>query len=597
MSQSVCLYSELEPFSGSISHNSSDLPRLIWDLKLACLFYDVVVVHRRNLFEHPLTLPAFEILAPFVKSGQLWTSANESDSLPEYYVRQKVQQLEKFFVSNRVARNIKNTKKRKKLVNDIKDRWRRIVPVDWKIKRCGCEQAASVLNNIDDYLSQFKDNKFRLVHPLLDLVQRMRADNDFDKELILAKVGTLRGQIHSARLSEIATLIQTEFVRAGAKFNHAVIYPGQSAQYLTNTHFGRLPFADQKTWHQAKERLDNVGLNLDQLLNLPVEALFEIAQSEAWQTIRKALLNDIFNAEIQQQMRSAFSTDLSFLKKLENIYISGHFQPVENPSPLLSPIFMPSPWALANQSLWVNASVAASVNDKKSSNTLILDLDSGVLYNDNSPIAQVQLSLKETELLSNLVEAGESGLTFEHLKQLQLEFDLITRPIPKWESLVEQRANYNDALLARNHKFRTSLNKKLQSLGLKIAAKKGPEKWYLETGNSVIKLSSGVLGKNSDKKQINYTPQGLSPQSKVIWNCLREYYPRFVSAKAIAEVLGIEWNEKTQKQISDAVYRLKKRLLKKNEPWMIKPHYSIGEYALVPIPLSEKSSQETKTEN
>jgi len=97
MSQSVCLYSELEPYSGSISNNLSDLPRLIWDLKLACLFYDVVVVHRRNILEHRLTLPAFEILALFVKCGQLWTSANESDRLPEDYVEQKAQQFENFF--------------------------------------------------------------------------------------------------------------------------------------------------------------------------------------------------------------------------------------------------------------------------------------------------------------------------------------------------------------------------------------------------------------------------------------------------------------------------------------------------------------------
>jgi len=595
MYQSVCLYSELEPYSGSISRHLSDLPRLIRDLKWACLFYDVVVIHRRNLFEHPLTLPAFERLAPFVQSGQLWISANESDRLPKDYVTQKVQQLKTFFVSNRGSINIKNTKNRKNAVNNIKERWQRICPAEWKIQRCGSIQAASVLTNIDGYLSQFKDNKFRLAYPLLDLVQSLRADNDFDKELILAKVGTLRGLLHSALLSKTATLIQTEFVRAGAEFNHhAVIYPGQSAQYLTNTHFGRLPFADQKTLHQAKERLNSVSLNLDQLLDLPVEALFEIAQSEPWQTIRKASLNDIFDAEIQQQMRSAFSTDLSFLKKLlEKLNRTGHFQPVENPYPQLSDIFMPSRWALASQSLLGNASVVASVEVKTVSKTFILDLDSRVLYNKNSPSSQVELSLKETELLSNLVEAGESGLTFEHLKQLQLEFDLITRQIPKWESQVDQRAEYDDALLARNYKFKTNLNKKLKPLGLKIAAKRDPKKWYLETGNSdqdfIIKLSGTVWGKIFEKKEMKEPPQGLSPQSKEIWHCLWEYYPGFVSAKVIAEVFGKEWNEKTPTQIADAIYKLKKSLT--NEPWKIRHSYSTGEYALVPRSLSDNSSQ------
>ncbi|KHD04742.1 hypothetical protein PN36_26365 [Candidatus Thiomargarita nelsonii] len=98
MSKSVCLYSELEAYSGSISHNPSDLHRLIWDLKFACLFYDVVIVHRKNILEHSLTLPAFEILAPFVLSGKLWTSTGDSSKSPQDYFEEKVQQLDDFFL-------------------------------------------------------------------------------------------------------------------------------------------------------------------------------------------------------------------------------------------------------------------------------------------------------------------------------------------------------------------------------------------------------------------------------------------------------------------------------------------------------------------
>ena len=579
MSQSVCPYSELEHYSGSISNNLSDLPRLIWDLKFACLFYDVVVLHRRNLFEHRLTLPAFEILAPFVKSGQLWTSANEYDRLPVDYVRQKTEQLEEFYVDDRYPINQGNCKNIKNALNDIKERWLRIeLAEEWKICRNGNEQASSVLKQIADPLFHFfEDKKFRGAHSVLDLFQHMQADNNFDKEKLLAKVGKLRGKLPPTLLSEIAMLIQTEFVRAGANFNNnAVIYPGKSVQCLANPHFEPLPFANQ-TLHQVKERIKSMGFNLDELINLPVPMLFEIAQSPQWLMIRNALLNDIFKVEIQKEMRSVFSTNLSFPNKVEKLLnISCHFQAIENPTPHLSPIFMLSPWGLVSQSLLGSASVAAKDDVEKVSNTFILDIESGELYDENSPHSRVKLTKRQTNLLSMLVIVGESGLTIYHIKQLCLEFDLIEWKTPKWESQAKQSIKYDDALLYRSNMLKKRTNDKLKPLGLKIAAEKGKKRWYLEK-DCTIKLFSSVWGEIFEKKDKKGPPQGLSPQSKAIWNCLWEYSPKFVHAEILAEVLGKEWNEKTPKQISDAVYKLKKCL--KNEQWLIRASQT-GEYTL-----------------
>ncbi|MEN8219438.1 MAG: hypothetical protein ABFS56_24400 [Pseudomonadota bacterium] len=308
--------------------------------------------------------------------------------------------------------------------------------------------------------------------------------------MILAKVGILRGKLESALLSEIARLIQTEFVRAGANFNNnAVIYPGKSAQCLTNPHFEPLPF-DHSTLQQVKQRINRVGFNLDELVNLPVPMLFEVSESPQWLIIRNALLNEIFNVEVEQEMRSVFSTNLSFPHKLERLLnISDHFQGVENSTPHLSPIFMPSPWALASQSLLGCASVAASVD----SQTFILDLGARVLFDENSPLSRVELSRRETNLLSMLVIAGDSGLTFEHIKQLCLEFDLIDSKTLGWESPLEQVVEDDEALLNKSYVLKTRLNEKLNRLGLNIAAEKGKERWYLEK-DFIIKLSSTAWG-------------------------------------------------------------------------------------------------------
>ncbi len=601
MSQSVCLYSELEPYSGSIRHDPSDLPRLIGDLKFACLFYDVVVLHHRNLWEHPLTLPALEILGPFVQNIQLWTGGNKSGDKPADYVDLKVQEKFEAFLG-------KGYLKKRKAVNEIIDRCQRLTwSYDWNIPpRNGAEQAAYVLTNIVPYLSRFKDKRFRHLYPLLDFVERMQANNAFKKEEIFARVGNLRGIVHFEVLSDIVRLIETEFLRAGVAFNEqADIYLRQSAQHLRNAHFGSLPFAQSKL-ERVKTRMNSVGFNLDDLINLPVSTLFEIAQSEQWRTIRNALLNESFDADVQEEMRSVFSTHLSFPNKVEKLLnISCHFQEVDNSRPDLSPLFMPSPWGLVSQSL-----LGSAPNLNKASKTL--DLGSRVLYDDNSQNYQVKFSAQETHFLSLIVNAGKSGLTVEHLTQWLIELDALKMKVREWEAHIKLNPPDNDEEFFQRFQLKNKLewvsqakpypewdqtptelrnridglnrdvNKKLKPLGLRIAAEKGKGKWYLASDSAdqdfVVNLSSTIWEEGVEQKEMPEPPEGLSKQSQAIWECLSQDYPNFVHVIRLAEGLKKEWHEKTQKQISDAIYKLKQRL--KNEPWMIKVS-SMGEYALV----------------
>jgi len=579
MSQSVCLYSELELYSGSIRHDPSYLPRLIGDLKSVCLFYDVVVLHHRNLWEHPLTLPAFEELAPFVKSGQLWTTGNQSHGSPKNYLHQKLPELFDFFGNGVI----------KKTVDEIIDRWQALIlPCDWKLPlRNGPEQAVYVLTNIVPYLFRFnKDKRFRHLHPLVESVERMLDDKDFKREEIFARVGNLRGIIPFEVLSDIVRLIETEFLRAGVAFNEqADIYLRQSAQGLRNAHFGSLPFAQSKL-EQVKTRMNSVGFNLDELINLPVPILFNIAQSPQWLRIRNALLdNNSFDADIQEEMRSVFSTHMSFPNKVEKLLnISCHFQEVDNSQPDLSPLFMPSPWGLVSQSLLGSAPVAASFNLNKASKLFILDLASHVFYDENLPNVQVKLSAQETHFLSLIVK-GKSGLTVEHMKQLCLELERSKWKTLAWESQAKPYPEWDETptkLRNRIDRLNSDVNKKLKPLGLRIAAEKGKGKWYLASDSAdqdfVVNLSSTIWEECVEQKQRPEPPKGLSKQPLTIWECLSTEYPYFVHAKRLAEVLKKEWHEKTQKQISDAIYKLKQRL--KNEPWMIKAS-SMGEYALV----------------
>ncbi|OQY56532.1 MAG: hypothetical protein DRR08_26815 [Candidatus Parabeggiatoa sp. nov. 2] len=117
----------------------------------------------------------------------------------------------------------------------------------------------------------------------------------------------------------------------------------------------------------------------------------------------------------------------------------------------------------------------------------------------------------------------------------------------------------------------------------------------METENAGTNLTlklAGTAWEKFEKREAKDTPPGLSPQSKLIWNCLQEYYPGFVSAKALAEILGTEWDgEKTGKQISKAIYKLKNQLKNENGTIMSDTR---GRYTIIPKPLSDDS---TTTEN
>ena len=585
--KSICLYSELEPYSGSISNDSSEyFFRLIRDLKFACLFYDTVIIHIRNIIEHRLTLPAFEIMSPFVQSGKLWTSATKS--LPVFPIDYVFETIEKFYGTNGKIL----TRKRNAEIEKLKKRWCNITPPQWTIYRTANVQMNSALSNIDRYLSQqFATNKLHNAHHIKKLVEDMQSNNLFNRHITLLQISKLRGIVPYQELAELATAVQAEYVRGGTTSKSSddsdiVIYPGKSAQYLRNPCAPKLPF-DYQTFSKVQERLKIVGINLNELLNLSASNLFDIVQTTGWMNIRNILLDKNFGAGVQGEMRAIFATNNSFshkLKKLLNTSSSWDLNRLN-----LSPLVVYEPWGLVNLSVLGSANVNIVDNELKDK-IFILDLDTHVFYEKNNPNCQIVLKKQQVNLISILIISGKSGLTIENIKQLLLEVRYSKSEIPKWHP----QAKSDDSIRNSIDKLKSETDKKLKLIGLNINAKKGDGIWYLDSEKSDgivnFRLSSTVWGEVLMKEGEQYTPEYLSKQQKLIWNCLWKERPKFVHAKGLAETLKKVWNEKTQKQISDAIYKLKQRLT--DEKWEIKQSYSIGEYALVLKNPCEKGGSE-----
>ena len=579
--QSICYYTELDPYSGSISQNPTDLPQLVWDLKFACLFYDAVLVSGSNILEHRLTLPAFELLAPFVRIGKLWTSTNYNSGQPIDFLMKRA---EEFFGAKA---NAGTRKKRYSEINEIKDRWENIIPTQWLVQRNVHAQVQNGISNFSQYLfEKLKNHRSQSVHHLLDSMERMRADKIFDRHVVLAQLGSLRETLYFSDVSEIAIMLQREYLEGSKHHGESgsLIFPSKFAQRLKQSDFQKMPDFDYWTFTNAKERLNKMGIDLNQLIALPVSDLFEIAQSKEWLSFRQFLLQPENDNEQQKEIAAILARSQHFKEKLTTLLSGNYVKNTQIYSPV--PTIIPANWLLSGQTLLGTVSVSTDYREQQSSK-FILNLHNRKIYKTTSPSQQFGLEKPQVNLLALLAITGKLGVHIEHIKQLDIELNLLEHDNLTWQSQANQATELDKALdrarLDKINVLKTRTNKKLERIGLKVCVEKGKGRWYLcerDSGVSIILYLAGTAWETPEKKAEKYVPKDLSKQSRILWDYLWECSPGFVSAEAIASILGKE-KKPSKKQVSDAIYKLNKALTTTNEKWIVSRNHQ-GEYCLVP---------------
>ncbi|WP_157906981.1 hypothetical protein [Sorangium cellulosum] len=123
----VCYYGEFDPFSGSVDRRCECIDDVVRVLAMLCLLHDVVIVPPGALLDHPLGLPAFERLAPFVRAGVLGTTASPSEPGPRTYMKERVRRR----VDGRLDRRGGSLKSSD--VIELQSRLSDILPAQWTI--------------------------------------------------------------------------------------------------------------------------------------------------------------------------------------------------------------------------------------------------------------------------------------------------------------------------------------------------------------------------------------------------------------------------------------------------------------------------------
>lgn len=290
---SVVLYGELDPHFGSIKQALSDLPKVVNQLKVACLLYDRVIINTNAFNEHCLTLPALEQLKPFVQSGVLWTTGNQAGESPADFIARRIEKYSQeatmpFFTNSILKKTI--------------DRFAKIAPSSFEVYRSPNIQSISATKNLQVNLMHYFDQHRLNTTPYQKISERlndMHSEGRFSKQELFALMLHQKNMFDYTNLQTTALLIQAEYMNQGARHksqSQIDIFSGEMAHRLESVkdlmHQNRFNTSRRKLTH-AHFLFFQKNPYIQTLLKIPVQQLFQISQAADWQVIRQHIQKEL----------------------------------------------------------------------------------------------------------------------------------------------------------------------------------------------------------------------------------------------------------------------------------------------------------------
>lgn len=604
----VTYYGELDPFSGSIRHRVADLPRVVADLQAALLLSDVVIVPPGNLLEHPLTLPAFEALAPFVAAGRLTTTTDPSSPGPHALLDERValhlDERARGVSPPMSPRSIRSRPPRPpgpvavehlRGIEEVRRRWHDVLPPAWTLARDVDTQVVGFADRLLRFCAETRNPSpgTRALQRAVDRVlQAGRARPD--RGTLLAYLAARRDDLPPREVSRLALAVQSAFFAMGAAVHGprpgsrhtgpvAHLFPGPFAGLLLQ-HGRQVDALDRPPydWDLAPGRLDQrfrrLGLDRRRVLAAGPRALLDVARSPEWQAVVALLDGPEPPPDLERALAALFRRAPDFRDALGLV---GTVLPRAPESLRSPPPALPAPWQLATHAL-----LGAAVADRTGDGAAVLDLRTLRL---SRGAIMAALTRPEAHLVTILIVAGEVGVGLHDVKQLSLDVDRLaaTAETPldhAWAPQARERADLDAARLNRVNVRKTRVNAALAPLGLRIEATPGRGRWRLVAGPPAVEEAVRLDGTVWDLLGTAAPPQApadLSPQQARLWSALAEVAPRHVAVPALARALGKPEDERGLRQTVGALGKLGARLVALGGPVGV-VRFRRGLYALMP---------------
>jgi hypothetical protein len=229
----LCYYGELDPFSGISDDGPASFATVLAELKLLCLLDDAVVVPPANLVQHPLALPVFEALAPFVRAGRLTTSTAPSSPGPHAYIAECAALHGEARVPGRTGQRPApprrpRTTRRQRAVTELTDRWCSLLPDRWFLKRDIAAQIVGATDRVRQFCGGpgISPEAARRILRFIDAHE----PGGVRRETFLAWLAALRAEVSPRDLSAAALVIQAAYFSMGATAHECALFPGRFAR-------------------------------------------------------------------------------------------------------------------------------------------------------------------------------------------------------------------------------------------------------------------------------------------------------------------------------------------------------------------------------
>lgn len=573
----ITYYGELDPFSGSIAQRLDALPRVVRELQALLLVSDVVIVPPRNLIEHPLTLPAFEALAPFVTAGRLTTTTDASSPTPRSFIDTSaavhLEQLGSNSSRKQASRPAPEITpkpviiERGRSIHEITNRWHAILPATWTLDRDVDSQVLGFVERMLSFCGNTPDPSpaTRVLHATLDSILQAGKVRP-DRTVILAHLAARRDHIPPHECARIALAVQTAYFAMGGLIHAARrgrscrLFPGAFARILKKNaqrvNSLELPqYGHNLAVAAIERRLRGIGIELNRLLAMEPRALLNLVQSVEWQALLAWLHRPAPTLEMEQTLAAVFRRRHDFYDALP--FVRGVISTANHSLP----ITLPAPWQLS-----VQAVLGASLVEETAEPHARLDLRTLHLAQGDRSI---HLTRQEAQLITALVLAGDVGLGTQDINQLLFDIEQLAKatfePLETpWEPSSKKSVDLDKPRLRRINTLKSRLNIRFKQFGFVIKAsrkRRGRVELVATRPSSFQSIQiDGTLWDLLAIPKPPTLPAALSCQQTTLWRALAEAAPRHVHIAALAEALGKEVDERGLKQTVDALGKLSEKL-------------------------------------
>ncbi|MCK6574381.1 hypothetical protein L6V77_25140 [Myxococcota bacterium] len=529
----ICFYGEFDAFTGAVPHRAFALPALVNDLRALLLLHEGVVVPPGSLIEHPLTLPAFRRLAPFVRAGLLGTSGDVGTTPLRVIAARTEKSLRRGMGVARGARWQADA------IEQVCLAWQDLLPERFTVVRNVAAITEAYTASVGRQLQHIAENGGHAAARLSIALDRalQRGRTDADRSLLLAHAAGLRDEVDAESLRGAITIVQATYFRQGASSHHKwapgqpgvrmTLYPGPFArrhERLATARPGLDPLPlGRRDADEIRRFLTMLGLRWRMLAAASAEDLFTLAHAPVWARVR-ALAND---ESLPDELVAETRATLAGVRDLEQAALA--LEATLGPRAGVDVAAPPAraPWQSAIQSTL--GAMAEHAEDAAAA--IILDLSKGTLGGQ-------PLTPAACRVLAVLVVAGEWGVSVEDVLQMEADRaafgdtgELPTRPLLTAEITIHRHARRQAADQTRHR-----LSRALETTGARVEVKRG--RWRLVCERE-IHLTGTAWDEPATASPPDWPGDAEPPgQLGVLWRCLRDAYPGEVALPALALALG-----------------------------------------------------------